>query len=825
MKILQIKLIGFKRFQLNQIDSFDMVISNPMQVILGSNSSGKSSLLQQLSPLPAHPNDFIKTGSKHITIIHNDCIYNLVSVFSPSQKHSFIKDDVELNDGGTVTIQRELVKTHFKITPDIHSLQLGEEAFDTMSPSRRKEWFILLCDTSYDYAINVFNKVKERHRDVTGALKLAKKKLLVESEKLIKTDEEIKLKEEVQIMHNQLNLLLEFRKPVESDLTVLNFKQRELDIQLLKVGNVLLNLINKRKQNISEEDCLVYINKINSKILTAQTLISKYSNEYNINNNKINVLKKAEEDTVESLLLKIKNINNDKTNIENSLLFIGNYDAVSVMNSFLTVKNVLINIFSSIPANSDKKYNSESLTISKNNLSELIVIKKNILDKLEALLSKQKHMVVHKNNPDINCPKCSHSFSLHYNEKAFEVISDQIKNFENNLEKTNIEIIKHETYIEDCTQYSAIYRQYMQCVNNFPILKQYWDYLNDKSIITNNPHYGIIELGNIESDIKKQIIYTSILKEEKEINSLIKSLKDIGGSDLNSLILANEELQINIEKYTKELLVSKQNKTKYTDLLSLNKEIMTINSNVKTLMDNKYATCLTEMETTRRHIFNGTIKIMQTQLANKVHVLTNIKSQKNTVDNIINNINELESEEIALSILVKQLSPSDGLIAEGLFGFIRGFISQMNSIIKKVWTFPLEIKPCELTDNNSVDLDYKFPVKLSSNTVSDVSKGSTGMIEIINLAFKIVALKFLGLQNAPLILDELGRTLDTAHKTGIINLTKQLVEQHIFTQVFMVSHDFSQYSAMLNVDTCVLSPDNIILPVSYNEHVKMSSLN
>jgi hypothetical protein len=206
-------------------------------------------------------------------------------------------------------------------------------------------------------------------------------------------------------------------------------------------------------------------------------------------------------------------------------------------------------------------------------------------------------------------------------------------------------------------------------------------------------------------------------------------------------------------------------------------------------------------------------------------VLTNIKSQKNTVDNIINNINELESEEIALSILVKQLSPSDGLIAEGLFGFIRGFISQMNSIIKKVWTFPLEIKPCELTDNNSVDLDYKFPVKLSSNTVSDVSKGSTGMIEIINLAFKIVALKFLGLQNAPLILDELGRTLDTAHKTGIINLTKQLVEQHIFTQVFMVSHDFSQYSAMLNVDTCVLSPDNIILPVSYNEHVKMSSLN
>lgn len=825
MKILYIQLIGFKRFLLNNIDYFEMIVNNQIQIILGTNGSGKSSLLQQLTPLPPNATDFAKTGSKLITISHQDCIYNLKSVFQPSQKHSFIKDDVELNPGGTVTIQRELVKTHFNITPDIHSLMLGEESFDSMSPNRRKEWFILLCDTNYDYAIKVYAKLKERYRDTTGALKLAKKRLLSESEKTLKTDEELKLKEEVQILYDQLNFLLEYRKPVESDLDVLNFKQIELDNQLLKTSNVLLSLYKENGVVQTEDFFLERITKTNEKIITEQTLINKISQEFSKNQEKISVLEKTEQQTIESLKEKIDALKLKRLEFSKSLLFIkDDFDSRSAINSFLSIKSTLSDIFSSIPNNTDRKYSNDNLSKNRLSLNELMLKKNAVTDELSLLLQKQKHMLLHKDKPDVNCPKCNYKFSLQYNQKSLEELDVKINNLQMILENTiNVQIKIHEEYILECTNYSMLYRQYVQCVNNFSILQPYWDYLSDKNIITDNPKFGVTQLGIIENDLKNQIYYTDVIKECLELESILVSLKDIGGTDLKTLVQVNIQLQSSLEDHIEALQSALSVKDKQLAELSRIKEIKTLRNKISEFMDKKYDICKQEIETIRRSIFNDTVKVMQSKLANKEHILSTAKDQKNIINSIVNNINELESEELALSILIKQLSPVDGLIAEGLFGFIKNFVNQMNSLIKKVWTYPMEIKSCELADDNSVELDYKFPIWTTNDIAPDVSKGSTGMIEMINLAFKIVALKFLNLQNAPLMSDELGRTLDDSHKSGIINLIKQMVEQHIFTQIFMISHDFSQYSAMLNVDTCVLSPDNIILPLSYNENVKLSN--
>ncbi len=826
MKILYIQLIGFKRFLLNQIDYFEMVIDNPVQVILGSNGAGKSSLLQQLTPLPPNANDFSKTGSKHITISHQDCIYNLKSIFTPSQKHSFIKDDVELNPGGTITIQRELVKTHFGITPDIYSLMLGEESFDSMSPNRRKEWFILLCDTNYDYAIKVYTKLKERHRDTTGALKIAKKKLVTESEKVLKSDEEIKIKEEVQLLYDQLNILLEYRKPIELDLDVLNFKQIELDNQLNKVANILLSQYDSGFYIQTEDFYINRIANINERIIKAQTLINKISQEFSKNQDKIDILEKTEQQTIETIKSKLKLLMSKREALIKNLLFVKDaFDPKAAINSFLSIKSALSDIFTAIPCNIDKKYSSENLNKSRSSLSELSIHKKQIIEKIDSYQSKQKHMLLHKDKPDINCPNCNHKFSLQYNEKTLNELNEKIIVLENQLETDiNPKIKVCEDYILECTNYGILYRQYIQCVNNFEILIPYWGYLSDKNIVTDNPLFGITQLGIIENDLKNQIQYFDLSNEIKELESIIVSLKDVGATDLKTLVQTNEQLQMSLEEHTAALQSALKDKTKHSESLSKIKEIKSLRDKINDLIDKKHSLFNDEIETIRRSIFNETVKIMQSKLASKEHILSGVKTQKDIIDSICKNIDELDAEELALSILIKQLSPVDGLIAEGLFGFIKNFVGQMNSLIKKVWTYPMEVKSCELSDDNAVELDYKFPIWTTNNPAPDVSKGSTGMIEMINLAFKIVALKFLNLQNAPLMLDEIGRTLDVTHKQGIVNLIKQMMEQHIFTQTFMISHDFSQYSAMLNVDTCVLSPDNIVLPQFYNEHVKLTKV-
>lgn len=830
MKYLSIELMGYKRFKLNQIEYFNMKINNPLQVILGLNGSGKSSLVKELSPLPANPADFSKTGSKYIKISHHESIYDIKSIFTPSQKHSFIKDGIELNNGGTVTVQKELVKTYFGITPDIHSLLLGDEAFSSMSFSRRKEWFIQLCDTNYEYAIKVYNKLKERHRDVTGALKLAKKKLVHESEKLIKTDEEEKLKLEVHKLHDNLNFLLEYRKPVESDVDIIHIQQSDLDAQLIKQSKMLSDLLDstEKDKKLTDEMISGLIFKLDNKIASSNALIENISTQYHKNQEKIYILEKAEQQTIESLQIKIKDKENNLTLLKNKLIFIlDDFEAISAMSSFLSVKNTLSDIFTSIPNNLAKKYSNSNLALARKKLSELTILKRKLIDTITQQNAKLSHMQSHKDEPDLNCPNCKHRFSLHYNEDSYTLLTNEINNLENKLNNQVIINIKEcEDYIEHCNQYSILYRQFIQCNTNFTILTPYWIYLADKNIITDNPQMGITELGIIENDLNNQIQYSNDNKALQELLSLLSSLKDVGGDDLNTLVLSNTQLQNSLNEHTDALEKAIQNKSKYTTLLAKNKEIKSLVIKIQECIDKKELLCKEEIESIRRHIFNSTIKLMQSELAKKEHILTSVKTQKSIIDNTTNSISELEAEEIALALLVKQLSPTEGLIAEGLFGFITGFVKQMNSLIKKVWTYPLEIQPCVLTDDNTVDLDYKFAMNVGSNdnVVSDVNKGSKGMFEIINLAFRLVAMKYLHLQHTPLILDEFAANMDAQHKVQATNIIKALIEQHVYPQLFIVSHSFEQYSALSNADICVLNNMNILVPKSnteINHHVTM----
>ncbi len=135
----------------------------------------------------------------------------------------------------------------------------------------------------------------------------------------------------------------------------------------------------------------------------------------------------------------------------------------------------------------------------------------------------------------------------------------------------------------------------------------------------------------------------------------------------------------------------------------------------------------------------------------------------------------------------------------------------------------MEVIPCGINEDGGVELDYRFPlmVHTKDNVQPDVSKGSSGMKEVIDFSFVITAMKYLGLSNAPIYLDEWGKTLDVMHKRASIDALKALLEQQHFTQLFLISHDFSQYTSLSNCEVCVLDPTNIVVPGAYNSHVEI----
>ena len=97
MPITKITLKGFRRTFLNNIKDLTLTFTSPLQIVLGTNGSGKTSLVRQFSPLPPDPKELFPGGSKCIEYQYKGSEYILTSQLKQSFKNSFVKDGEELN--------------------------------------------------------------------------------------------------------------------------------------------------------------------------------------------------------------------------------------------------------------------------------------------------------------------------------------------------------------------------------------------------------------------------------------------------------------------------------------------------------------------------------------------------------------------------------------------------------------------------------------------------------------------------------------------------------------------------------------------------------
>lgn len=828
MKYTYIELNHYTRMPLTQGTHFSMDITNPIQIVLGTNGSGKSSLVKELTPYPPNPNDYSKQGSKILKIEHNDKLYTLKTVFAPSTKHSFILDDENLNEGGTATVQKDLIKEHFQFTQEISDLLHDDESFTTMSPTRRKEWFISLCDTDYNYAIRQYNKLKEKHRDCLGALKLAKQRLTSETEKTLKSEEEAKLHQEVTELHSLLSHLLEYRKPVEGDTDTLEMTVHEVRTQLYKAATDLQNTLSKdtpySSYSLPQLDSLQ--GKLQQSINTLNAFLDDYTRQHSENQDKIKILQQAEQNTIDTLQLQLQSLQSDKVNLQ-SKVFIpfvpARSTAQTALESFTHVKSMLTELFTAIPSNKDKRYSGEALKASKQTLSDLQIKKQTIIEYVSSKQAQLKHLLSHKETQLISCVKCNHKFSLVYNEETCKELESNLTSANAKLENINSQIKQTQSYIDECLEYSALYRQYIQITASHPTLNPYWDFIRNNQVLTDDPRSAVHLFNQFEQDLNVHVSIEIIEEKIQKDKKLLDSLKEIGTDSLQGLLETNKRLYTTVGTTTDKLASKGLKLNLINKLIQRKKTIETLKSQIESTL-NKH-TLLTNdyIETIRRETLNSLIRQLQSELGAKEHVLHLAANQKSIIGNIENQITELEADKEALSLLINQLSPTDGLIAQGLLGFIRSFINQMNGFIDQVWAYPLTILPCDIQDDDSFDLDYKFLVRKNDEDKRppDVSKCSRGMQEIINLSFKITAMKYLNLLNTPMYLDEFGAAMDSGHRGEVISLIKAFNEQKTFSQMFIVSHDVTQYNSLPNSEVCVLCDTNIITPQKYNSHVTM----
>ena len=817
--------------KLNHIKTFLFTPKAKTQIILGTNGSGKSSLIYELSPLPALHRNYAVGGKKIIKIEHNNSFFELTSNFEKGQAHSFIKDGVELNPGvGTYTVQLDLVQKHFGITPKIHELALGQRRFHQMSVSERREWFTQLSDSNYDYAISVYNRLKEKLRDVSGAIKIAKKNLSIETNKVF-SDEDMKtLETKCQSLYDLVVTLQEHRMPEEIRLDDLEQTRLELRSEIedknSKVRSLLRNIYPHVDSAATLNEQIEHLSNENKR---CDLLSSQFYQDHLKINDQFKTAQKVRQQSLEELKQEIQQLQDKKAELRNSYKLklpevAEPLQAAAQVESIHHWLGMILDVL--------QEYKNKNIDIeTKNSMVVTLQTTKEMLERDRYSVQKYNGVLNHlnglKNKEKIECPNCHHQWIYGFDQTLYD-------NTNQNVENLNIQIAenikKRDTLEEDINsvnQYLQAREQFANMVRSNQLMDHFWDYILKENILETNPGNipYLLSLYTIDLETQHEII--NLNDQVKKKNALIEQMLENNGLDYEYILRTKEELETKIvELQDKKRDTSKRLKSAQA-LFSDIQVLREASEQLKALVSDYEHHGDTMMETYRRKVYNEMLRAVQSQLAKLEDQLQEAKNFQKTIRDIEEQIVALERDERCLKALVKELSPTEGLIAEGLFGFSRLFIQQMNHFIKRIWTYPLVVQPCKLGADGVLDLDYKFPVVVDTadNVCKDISEGSSAMQEVIDLAFKITAMKALKLDNYPLFLDEFGSTMDPAHKAATIQLINSIMEQDHFTQLFMISHDAIQYGALSNTEVTVISADNMLLPKDavYNQNVLINA--
>lgn len=809
MKILRITLDGFKRFNFSLTGKIDLVIDSKLVLLLGPNGSGKSSLLKELSPLPANANDFNKGGYKYIEIEYNNSLYKLTNTFDiGSTKFSFIKDDVELNPGYTVTIYKELVYKFFNLDTTTFNLLNNDSSYIYLNTQERKNWITRISDNDLTYAISFYNKNKELLRDTQGSLKLSRTKLVQETDKLISKDEYEKLSLLIEDSIATIDKLLSIKDnryidPIQLKNTIVNLEDK-LTYHTSQLNTLITNYPNDSKYST--------LDKIDNEVIDTQTSINTLINYINTiesqlktNIANIDTLKRTKIDSKDNIINKLKELDKeiiDINTILNYSLHFNNPD--EALSSYLTIYDNLQDIFINITANPDKLY-TKDYYIGKLEIYNRLTNTINGLDnKLKMLSTKKIELDTRKKDSNVECPKCNYNWYLNYNELEYNAVLIQITDITKELDLSKTQHKTLEQELESVKLYLTYFNNYRTLVNTWPILKPVWDNINQDNILYTEPKSLLVRLDKIKEDIVNHIKLKKLTLSKVELNNILDLLNKDSQVSLDNLITIHDKLEKELYDSTSTLTNLKKQLEYIRSLKSILLNIDASRTALEALLSDYTSNMDKVLSIKRKHAIDEIIKTIKLFISDKESLLSKQTIQTSIVENISKSIEEQEELLIYYKAIEKTLSPTEGLIAKSLTGFINTFILQINNFIKKIWSYPLELET--IVPDENLDINYKFKVIVNESVViPDISRLSSAQKEIVDLAIRIVSMKYLNMMDYPLYLDEFAAKMDNAHRKAAFYTINNLLLNSNFSQIFLINHYEDQYGSLKNAQIVDLS--------------------
>lgn len=823
MKIENLTLIGYKRLMLNNINKIIYTPSTDLQIILGTNGSGKSSLLKELSVFPAQSNDFTKEGSKTVIATHNHHRYKVESSFQNGSKHYFYKDEVNLNPGGTSTVQKELIKQEFGITQDIHNLMVGITKFTGMTPTQRRQLITIINPSDLTFATKTFNETRTFHRDALGAFKHIQTRLSVEVNKLANYVDMDELEMQVRQLQAELTLLMENRElglpgiwEIETSITTHLQRLETIAAQTLKLTLKPPSMLSveeaKHITNVEQ-----HLTEIRQQLSIAESIHAHYSTEYAELDSVVSSLGVNSESS-EELEERLHNLEAEESFcLEKIINHLIETNAEEVRNDTIAVLEQVVPMLTSLPRNPNRRYNPTQYVELKDLYEETLTDCNRLTNRKAQLENRKDHIEAAK---DINCPKCNYVWKPGISENEIVTLETNIANIDSELSIKHSLLKKQQTLLTETEEYSIRLKAFNSLCNSYPRLQNLWNAIAVDSVLFENPEAAVGIISEWHSDVRHSYTLSLLRSEMRTIKETLQHIRLVQQNDSSHVTERIEVLRENIEIHTNKINLLRGNKKELEAYRNSLLQVAENKAEIHRLIQQVVNEQAMLQKILRDQSIVNVIGTHQTALALGQTRL----NEKQTIQGIINDLKEsldtVSLEKMSYQLLMEALSPVDGLIAESLMDCIHSIVVGLNAIIGAVWTKPLIIQDCKSLDG---ELDYKFGMLVGDvgNPVPDISDGSSAQLDIINFAFTVLVYAKLNLQNFPLYLDELGKTFDEQHKTNIMYYVKECLEAHQFSQIFFISHDAAQYGGFSNSETLVLDGTNVSVPLIHNQHVIM----
>jgi len=797
---------NYNRLSVSGIKSLFYKPNKKMQIILGTNGSGKSSLLKELIPNTDNlKNDYSENGYKELKLENNGHKYTII-YDAKENKHWFKKDGVDLNPNGQIKIQKELIDKEFKITKDIHDLLLDKVKFTTMSPGERKKWFLeILSTVDYSYALEVFKRAKDRYKELQSFMKLTRSKLINEENEIKDLPDNFidMLKSDIEKLNRFIESLIEQKRPYDafSDLNSTIEKIKDLSINLEERIRKLEKVITDRQ---------IELNKLNltlNTLETKKTILLERKEKLIKDMEKVDELKLDESTDIEKMKKELEELTSYLSKVKEQLEIESDLDSLEfIFKTYYLYKDDINDYFISLQDSEIKDLDvSETNYINlKNKLENLQKTKLELEKQINNKKRKFDHLEELKNSKKTICPKCGYSWIEGYSNKEYNSLKTDLEKLTKEFDKIEKEIEVIKSNLDLIEKKRSILKSLYSILRQFNISN-----IKDK-ILNITALQNMINIFNIEID--NNVI--DKVKHYRELKDKIAFLEKFDSEKLKNLVYRIEELKHQYSETIKELNEVNKNIEFYKrlkDYTEKTKDIhYSLEKNLKLFNKTRNNELVKLYNEYIANIVYEAKKLLST-LEDKYIKITNLEKRKKELEEELKTY-ELKSK--AIKAIIDMLSPNKGLIGISVTNVVNKMIEKMNYIIKQIWTYDMEIIGYEMESN-------KFPVKIINSVIEDVSKGSAGMREVFDLAFKIVAMEYLDMLHYPLFLDEFGSNMDETHRIKAFDFIDRLTNEY-FSQVFLISHFESLYSRFTNADVIILDKENINFNGEFNTVIKFN---